>query len=54
MAGGAIGNMICINNVVAVASTTNALGKEGDIIRINMVPCLIYCAAVLAVYAALG
>ncbi len=54
MSGGAIGNMICINNVVAVASTTNAIGKEGDIIRINLLPCLIYCAGVLAVFAVFG
>ncbi len=54
MAGGALGNMICINNVVAVASTTNAIGKEGDIIRMNLVPCLIYCAGVLAVYFVMG
>ncbi|MCD7886191.1 MAG: L-lactate permease [Clostridiales bacterium] len=54
MSGGAIGNMICINNVVAVASTTNAIGKEGEIIRINLLPCLIYCAGVLAVFAVFG
>lgn len=54
MAGGAIGNMICINNVVAVASTTNALGEEGRIIRTNLLPCLLYCAGVLLVYAAFG
>ncbi|MCD8008671.1 MAG: L-lactate permease, partial [Clostridiales bacterium] len=54
MSGGAIGNMICINNVVAVASTTNAIGKEGDIIRINLLPCLLYCAGVLAVFAVFG
>lgn len=54
MSGGAIGNMICINNVVAVASTTNAIGKEGEIIRINLLPCLIYCTGVLAVFAVFG
>jgi hypothetical protein len=54
MAGGAIGNMICINNVVAVAATTNAKSSEGQIIRTNLLPCLIYCAGVLLVYFVLG
>jgi len=40
--GGAIGNMICINNVVAVTSTTNAIGSEGKIIAYNMIPFIIY------------
>jgi lactate permease len=42
--------MICINNVVAVASTTDALGKEGQIIRINLIPCLVYCLMIMGVY----
>lgn len=54
MAGGAIGNMICIHNVVAVASTTSAFGREGQIIGKNLLPCLLYSALVLAVYALLG
>ncbi len=54
MAGGAVGNMICIHNVVAVASTTDAVGQEGRIIRLNALPCLIYMVLVLAVYFALG
>lgn len=41
--GGAIGNMICVNNVVAACATTGTLGQEGKIIRVNIVPCLIYC-----------
>ncbi|AOY78100.1 L-lactate permease [Clostridium formicaceticum] len=31
--GGAIGNMICINNVVAVATTVGVLGKEGQLMK---------------------
>ena len=31
-AGGALGNMICINNVVSVSATTGAAGEEGKII----------------------
>lgn len=31
--GGAIGNMICPNNIVAVAATVDTLGKEGEIMK---------------------
>ena len=41
--GGGIGNMICINNVVAVCSTVGVIGVEGKIVRRNMIPVLIYC-----------
>jgi len=44
--GGAVGNMICVNNVVAVCATVGTIGVEGLIIRRNAIPCLIY--AVLA------
>jgi len=40
--GGAIGNMICVNNVVAACATTGVNGQEGRIIRMNFIPCLIY------------
>ncbi|MBA2176514.1 L-lactate permease [Halobacillus locisalis] len=36
------GNMVCILNVVAAASVVNLVGKEGEIIRITMIPMLIY------------
>jgi lactate permease len=42
--GGAIGNMICINNIVAVSATVGLEGAEGTIIRRNIMPCLIYAA----------
>ena len=54
MAGGAIGNMICIHNVVAVSSTTEAVGNEGKIISMNILPCVIYVVLVLAVYLIFG
>lgn len=54
LTGGALGNMICINNVVAVTSTTNAPGSEGKIIRTNLLPCLIYCAIVWVTYLTIG
>ena len=41
--GGAAGNMICVNNVVAACATTGTMGNEGKIIKTNIVPCLIYC-----------
>lgn len=43
--GGAIGNMICINNIVAVAATTGIItikGIEGKLIRTNIVPWTLY------------
>lgn len=47
--GGAIGNMICVNNVVAACATAGTAGKEGKIIRINAIPCAIYTVIVVAV-----
>ena len=47
--GGAAGNMICVNNVVAVCATTGVGGNEGRIIRINLVPCFLYCVIVVLV-----
>ena len=40
--GGAAGNMVCVHNVVAACTTVGVLGKEGKIIRTNMVPAAIY------------
>ena len=40
--GGAIGNMICVNNVVAACATVGAIGVEGLLIKRNIVPCVIY------------
>ncbi|MFT9496209.1 L-lactate permease [Anaerosolibacter sp.] len=51
--GGAVGNMICINNVVAVCATVGCEGNEGKIIRRNAVPCFIYGIVVAVVVAAL-
>ncbi len=47
--GGAAGNMICVNNVVAACATTGTMGNEGKIIRTNILPCLIYCLIAIAV-----
>ncbi len=40
--GGAVGNMICIHNVVAVCATIGIIGKEGTIIKKNLLPCFLY------------
>ncbi len=42
--GGAIGNMICIHNIIAVCATVGLTGIEGLIIRRNIVPVIIYGA----------
>ena len=47
--GGAAGNMICVNNVVAVCATTGVSGCEGRIIRINLIPCFVYCLIAILV-----
>ncbi len=49
--GGAVGNMICVHNVVAVCTTCGILGQEGDVIRKNLVPATIY-AIVVSIVAA--
>lgn len=41
--GGAIGNMICINNVISASATTGVTGNEGRIIKTNFVPCIMFC-----------
>lgn len=48
--GGAVGNMICVNNAVAVCATTGISGKEGKIIKTNIIPAAIYTLVVIAVF----
>ena len=40
--GGGIGNMICVNNVVAVCATVDITGKEGTLIKRNVIPSITY------------
>ncbi|MBU1172365.1 MAG: L-lactate permease [Proteobacteria bacterium] len=40
--GAAMGNMICVHNVVAASATVGLVGMEGTIIRRTLVPCLLY------------
>ena len=49
--GGAIGNMVCVNNVVSACATTGTNGNEGKIIRTNIIPCACFCIIVMAVMA---
>ncbi len=51
--GGSIGNMVCVNNTVAVCATVGTNGKEGRIIRINILPTMIYTIVTIAVFALL-
>ncbi|MEA2116437.1 MAG: L-lactate permease [Thermodesulfobacteriota bacterium] len=40
--GGAFGNMVCINNVVAVCAVVGLVGKEGDILKKTAIPFIFY------------
>jgi lactate permease len=51
-AGGAMGNMICVHNVVAVCAVVGLLNREGDIIKKTFWPFLLYGVVVgVAAYA---
>ncbi|MEQ3554752.1 L-lactate permease [Pseudonocardia nematodicida] len=41
--GGAAGNMITVHNVVAASATVGLLGREGDVIRMTIIPTTYYC-----------
>ncbi len=40
--GGAAGNMICVHNVVAASAVVGLLGREGDVIRMTLLPFTYY------------
>jgi lactate permease len=40
--GGAIGNMICVHNVIAATATVGLIGAEGILIKRNLLPMSIY------------
>ena len=48
--GGAIGNMICVNNTVAVCATVGTNGKEGKIIRTTIAPTAIYTIFIIIIF----
>ena len=41
-AGGGFGNMVCINNVVAVCAVVGLVGKEGIILKKTVIPFILY------------
>ena len=47
--GGAFGHMICINNAVAVAATVGMTGSEGRLLKMNIIPMLIYAALIILI-----
>lgn len=47
--GGVIGNMICVNNIVAVCATTGTIGSEGRLIKSHVLPCVLYAAVIILV-----
>lgn len=49
--GGAIGHITCIHSAVAASATLGISGREGRLIKINVIPMLIYAFAVVAVFA---
>lgn len=52
--GGGIGNMVCINNIVAVCATLNIIGKEGMLLRTNVAPMIVHVSLVLTAAFLLG
>lgn len=50
--GGAMGNMVCINNIVAVSSVLGINNQEGNIIKQTVLPMIIYgiIAALVALF----
>ena len=40
--GAAAGNMVAIHNVVAASATVGLLGKEGETLRITIIPTIYY------------
>ncbi|MBQ7098704.1 MAG: L-lactate permease [Oscillospiraceae bacterium] len=47
--GGAVGNMVCINNSVAACATIGTTGREGKLIKTNALPMVIYTLVTVAV-----
>ena len=47
-----MGNMVCINNIVAVCSIVGILDKEGYILKRTVIPMMIYglVAAMMACF----
>lgn len=48
--GAAVGNMVCINNAVAASATIGVSGKEGKLIKTNVIPMVIYTLITVAIF----
>lgn len=48
--GAAVGNMVCINNAVAASATIGTTGKEGKLIKMNVIPMLIYSLVTATIF----
>ena len=48
--GGAIGNMVCINNAVAASATIGTVGKEGKLLKMNVIPMVCYALVTAAIF----
>ena len=46
--GGAIGNIVCINNIVAVCATTGIIGAEGKLIKAASLPWVVWYIVLMA------
>jgi len=44
--GGAIGNMICVHNIIAATATVGLVGVEGILIKRNLIPMTVYGVSV--------
>ena len=47
--GGAMGNMVCVNNIVSACATCGTIGAEGRLMRSDAIPCLIYAALTILI-----
>jgi lactate permease len=47
--GGAMGNMVCVNNIVSACATCGTIGSEGRLMRSNVIPCLIYAVLTILI-----
>ena len=54
LVGSAVGNMICVNNIVAVSATVGLIGAEGKIIKRNFMPVLVYVLLAIVVLLFIG
>ena len=47
--GGAMGNMVCINNIIAVCTVLDVKNAEGAIIKKTVIPMAIYGVIAVAI-----